>query len=519
MRQLFLCIALVAANLSVSTAQITTSYSLDPDFGLNGKRIFGFAGSSNDQPMMLTSLADGSILVGGTTSLSDNGGQISMAKVEADGTPVTTFGVGGKVEYRSTLRSYANDWAIQPDGKIVVAGVYWESNAGSGITPGVYRFNANGSIDTTFANKGTFFKRFDPTSGGSLHGVHLLADGRIVVVGFSRGNINGGRNALGLMRLMPDGSLDPTFGTNGTLQIGSVNGTYIGSLLQGRNELIVAFCYQKVGGSEQYYIARIDSAGNVLRDAEGLADATFLPGKTFSMLQQTDGKVVIIGTNTGASPLSMMQVVRIDTSRLRRDSTFGTAGVARFGSGTVDVSGLGGCIMPDGSIMVGGTWTEGSGLSAIGKLTSNGQVVESFGTQGVIRLDLNGNTGTQSVVRLMPAGGTSLLGLASDASSGGGDMVLFRMTEVTVGVNEEHSPAASIVVGSTEAPSLEVTTTQAGTIHISMYDLAGRIVISQTMEVSAGRHHVPMLTVPSGAYILNVNTPTWSRTLPFMVAR
>ncbi len=68
--------------------------------------------------------SDGKIVVTGIFGSSD----LAMARYNADGSLDTTFGTGGKVTTTGFAASYGFSVAIQGDGKIVVAG----SSAGGG---------------------------------------------------------------------------------------------------------------------------------------------------------------------------------------------------------------------------------------------------------------------------------------------------------------------------------------------------------------------------------------------------
>ena len=98
--------------------------------------------------------------------------------------------------------------AMEPDGKIIVAG---ERQYGRGV--GVVRYNKDGSIDPSFADDGTGAWRTGALSGESsstfvARDNFLLPDGKFLIAGT-------GPAGLAVMRLLPDGSPDHTFGDNG----------------------------------------------------------------------------------------------------------------------------------------------------------------------------------------------------------------------------------------------------------------------------------------------------------------
>jgi uncharacterized delta-60 repeat protein len=109
----------------------------------------------------------------------------------------------------------AEDIVVQPDGKILVAGAALHGLHGFDYT--VTRFNADGSLDSGFAAGGVF--RYDFTgSDDKIYGIAVQPDGKIVVAGQAYLGVidgSGADTAFGLMRLNPNGSFDASFGTGG----------------------------------------------------------------------------------------------------------------------------------------------------------------------------------------------------------------------------------------------------------------------------------------------------------------
>ena len=146
---------------------------------------------------------------------------------DGDGKVLTDFSSAGL----AVARPFA--MAIQTDGKLVVAG---EAFPGSHSDFILARYNANGSLDTAFGNGGKVTTDF----GGdeSAKGMALQADGKIVAVGKS-GTVSG--VAFLLARYNADGSLDTTFGTGGkvTTDFGTADGANAVAL-QDDGEIVVA---------------------------------------------------------------------------------------------------------------------------------------------------------------------------------------------------------------------------------------------------------------------------------------
>jgi uncharacterized delta-60 repeat protein len=123
---------------------------------------------------------DRKILVAGNAGGS---ARMTVTRLRTDGSPDTTFdGDGTATIDFDSLADVANDVVLQPDGKIVVAG----SLAAVAGDFAVARLNANGSPDATFGTAGKATIDFGPAAFGNA--VALQPNGRIVVAGQRTGN-------------------------------------------------------------------------------------------------------------------------------------------------------------------------------------------------------------------------------------------------------------------------------------------------------------------------------------------
>ena len=159
--------------------------------------------------------SDGKIVVSGEMMDDDGKGQISLARLNRDGTlDTSTFGVNGKGTVTvavACFQCHGSSMVLQPDGKIVVIGTASDGNDLHNDLVAA-RFNSNGALDTTFGGTGIVITDFGANEFGK--DVHLQADGKIVVVGTS--STPDADNLL-IVRYNKDGSLDNTFGDGGKL--------------------------------------------------------------------------------------------------------------------------------------------------------------------------------------------------------------------------------------------------------------------------------------------------------------
>jgi len=193
--------------------------SLDPAFGTNG------IVQMNDYPgtEFISDLAlqpDGRILVTGHAfSLSDN--VALVYRFNADGTPDPGFGNNGLVELSTGPQDDEGHLVrVLSSGKILVAGTY--EDTGSEDHPMVARLNADGSVDTGFGVNGA--TQFAAVAASDIEDMHVQADGKLLICGAMWNGTLG--EAMMMLRVNADGTPDPTFGTAGVVmtQVGNVAG-------------------------------------------------------------------------------------------------------------------------------------------------------------------------------------------------------------------------------------------------------------------------------------------------------
>jgi uncharacterized delta-60 repeat protein len=245
-----------------------------------------------------------------------------MARYNPNGSLDTSFGTGGFVSGPFGVNSTASAAALYPSGtpnagEIVVAGQVGDQAGTSHVA--LARYTANGALDATFGTGGQVVGT-TPGTGGATS-VALAADGKLVVAG----NWNGSDFALG--RYNPDGSLDSTFGTGGSVTLNLARATFANAVaLQSNGDIVVAGDLTD-GTKYNILVARflasapevgsftaspnaVPSGSSTTLTASNISDAN--PGATvtqvsFYLDSSGDGKLepgtdTLLGTGTPASP-------------------------------------------------------------------------------------------------------------------------------------------------------------------------------------------------------------------------
>ncbi|MBU3564419.1 hypothetical protein ICE93_00005, partial [Polynucleobacter sp. MWH-HuK1] len=212
-----------ASNVDISTLQadgkiltaswngVVTRYnengSLDNTFvptTVASARISSLITDGHFNPSGLIQDANGKILVSGTVGGSSIGGsyssQFALARFNADGSLDTSFGGTGikSIPFASNNYAEATSLDLQPDGKILIGGM---SNG-----PTVVRLNSDGSFDTSFGSGGTSVISWSVGINRAWD-IALQADGKILVSG--DGNLGSQ-----VVRLTSSGVLDTSFSAN-----------------------------------------------------------------------------------------------------------------------------------------------------------------------------------------------------------------------------------------------------------------------------------------------------------------
>ena len=145
--------------------------TLDTGFGSGGVVTTDFGGQDRAYAV---ALSGDKIIVAGRGNE-----DFALARYNADGSLDNTFSGDGKETTDISSFDDASDVAIQPDGKIVAAGVGNQNFA-------LARYNPDGTPDTGFGNNGTMTTDFGGTEAGE--DLALQADGKIVVSGSAGGS-------------------------------------------------------------------------------------------------------------------------------------------------------------------------------------------------------------------------------------------------------------------------------------------------------------------------------------------
>ncbi|NWB95661.1 hypothetical protein HX882_07130 [Pseudomonas gingeri] len=198
----------------------------DSTFGQSGAARLQFPGCLSSQANDVVACADGKVLVALKVGFAD-GCRFGLARLHDDGAPDASFGDGGFVcgGFQVGVEAMASSVQLLADGRILLFGLHYLDEGHT--LPGVARFDANGRLDPSFGDQGVKVLRLPgglaegPRDGWlppGLPGVEACAgavqeDGKILLIANHTYTF---ADYVGLLiRLQPDGTLDPTFNGRG----------------------------------------------------------------------------------------------------------------------------------------------------------------------------------------------------------------------------------------------------------------------------------------------------------------
>ena len=186
----------------IALARYNVNGSLDASFGSGGVVVTDYVPGSGVPTAV--ALSDGKIII--------TRPNFALTRFNGDGSLDTTFGVNGTAAAHFSDGDSVSALVVQADKKIVAVG---SATVNGKSAFAVTRFNSNGSLDTTFGNGGASPVAF-PNSSTEARSVVLQSDGKVVVAGsiFQPTTFNGYWD-FALARYNADGSLDTTFGISG----------------------------------------------------------------------------------------------------------------------------------------------------------------------------------------------------------------------------------------------------------------------------------------------------------------
>ena len=389
---LVLAVLMAAAPVSLRadcTPISTMPGALDTCFAVNGYEVFDLTGTDAFQATnALAVQSDGKLVAAGYfRPAGSQRTEAFLLRYTRDGELDMGFGSSGIVTTAALEQVLGA--LVQPDGKIVIVGAVPKKGKGKSIWMfAVARFLPDGSIDSQFGASGVATVPFDKDSWG--YAAVVQPDGRMVIAGSFRATSTG--SLVPVVRLMPNGALDPSFGSSGKVTISfgrKINAAAYDLALDALGRPIIAGETNRDG-----FVIRLTVGGALdpTFGAGGMVIADFGTDADYFRAVTIDsaGRVVAAGragANTGVARY---------LSNGAPDPDFGVEGKAGLDIPEASDSVEGLAIQPDGRIVLAGTALADdftSSRTIVARLNTDGSLDDGsagdltpgdeFGTAGV----------------------------------------------------------------------------------------------------------------------------------------
>ena len=373
----------------------------------------------------------------------------------------TTFGPQNNgivfIDFGGTINTGHGGLLTDDQGRIVVSG---STNFGGNLDFAVARLLPNGLLDTSFGAGGKVIIDFGGFDLG-LGGVVRDCQGRLIVAGHSNDPPQ-----PAVARLLPDGSLDSTFGTNGQVIL-TQSATISGIKLNQEGKIVL---FGNVSFTNLIVI-QLNSDGSL--DASfgtnGISEVNFgiSAFSTSDFAIDSQGRIIIVGSKTPSPGNFLVARLNPDGSL---DSTFGTDGKTAVDIDIEDVAQGGIVITRGGKIVILGTESDGGNDDmVVFQLNNDGSLDTNFGTNGSTSFgtstnDLSGGITINSKGKIYAFGTNQVVDIfiiarlekdgSLDPTFGNGGVKTIQLNDtVTIGGGIIISAQGRIVlVGSSENP-------------------------------------------------------------------
>jgi len=364
--------------LVLPTVALAAAGALDTTFSGDGKVATNVHPTRTDRLYDIALQSDGKILAVGI-SRTTGSDIISVVRYKPDGTLDKTFsGDGKQFANLGDVFSQAFSVAVQPNGKIVLAGQSCDSSWMCDAA--VVRYKPGGALDTTFSGDGKATIDFGSVDNGAIGGLAIQPDGKIVIAGYMW---NGSNYDMAVYRLNPNGSLDTTFSGDGKARVGFGIGRQDSAtalVLHPNGKISVAGRSCDASGANcNFAVARFKSTGALDRTFSGDGKLTTNFGADdlcWGAALQADGKLVVVGERYVSGTSDKIALARYNANGTL-DTTFSGDGkqvTAFVWAGANDV-----LVDANGKIVIAG-WANGD--FGVVRYNPNGSLDKTFSGDG-----------------------------------------------------------------------------------------------------------------------------------------
>lgn len=520
----------LVVSLGLSSAMFAQPGSIDPTFGVGGI-VTTDVSSGGDVARDGLILSDGRIIICGATN---SFGSFLMIRYHNDGSVDSSFGNHGIVTtIMGGTGAEATGMVRQSDGKLVLAGSF--ASGGSSFSA-VARYDSNGVLDGSFGTNGKAVH--DIGIGGDVKDVLLQPDGKIIAAGTFR---SGSTLFMGLRRYKTNGTLDSTFGFNGTVTRGpGVENRCFGIALQSDGKIVGAGITDQ-GAGYNFLVFRFKPSGSPDSTfgtvGRVITSVSVFPSFGADVAVLPDSQIVVAGYAGAAANLTHKYAVVRYNPLGTPDSTFGTAGIALtpeigITTGFAFLNRM--LMLNSGKILLTGQGTN-LGTSddfAVARMKANGAIDSTFGTNGIVYTNITSN-GRDIPYRLLhqPDGNIIAIGQGGTGVFVGGPqvtLVRYINDELPTAVNPKATLPNEFRIEQNypnpfnPSSKIKFRIPHSAYVTLTVYDILGRMVATLVNgEMQPGNYETVFNAggLSSGVYLCRLTAASFVQTKKMILMR
>lgn len=494
--------------LTIGFTAYSQSGILDTSFGQNGFVTTVINGTYNFSNATIVQ-DDGKILVCG------RGGEPStykatVARYNTDGSLDNSFANNGTLVIPvGNVKSFATDIALQNDGKIVMSAYTWNDVKGEFAA---IRLNSDGSFDSTFGNQGV--KLISNQGSGVTQSLRIQDDGKILLAGYYN-------DEFAVLRLDTDGTIDNSFGVSGwAITTFAGASSFIEEIeIQDDGKIVQGGLVLSTSQIFEMGVARLNTDGTIDQTfgSQGTLRFNIGNGNDFvtGVAIQNNGKIVL-GGHTWIDNVELKHdfaMIRLEANG-DFDLTYGNNGVstAQIVDGSNYASGI--VIQEDQKVILGGSTVKNADYKfGLLRFNTDGSLDQTFGAAGtgMVSPDFNGRECYGDELNLQPDGDIILVG--NSFSNGTSEMIVVRFKNETLGLAENSISNLNIYPN----PSSEFITVElndnSSSFQVEIRDVLGRAVYGATLNQS---DKIDVSDFKKGTYFVKVGSNDRSEVIKFV---
>jgi uncharacterized delta-60 repeat protein len=348
-------VAAGASSDDFAVARYLEDGSLDAAFGGDGT-VTTPVSAGFDEARSVAVQPNGKIVAAGRAVVGATP-DFALVRYDADGSLDSSFGSGGLATTPiGAGLDEALAVAILPGGKIIAAG---RSFDGTAFDFAVVRYTKDGELDTSFGDDGIVTTDF-ASADDRAFAVAVEHGGRVVAAGHT---CSAGGCDFALARYLSDGTLDATFDGDGRVVTAPGPGSGGAfAVAVARKHKIVAAGLRCVGADCDFALARYDDDGTLDPGfgSGGTVLTSFGPGvdETFGLTVRANGTIVAGGQSYSGTDFDFAAARYLKDGTL--DSSFGAGGKVTTQIGAGDDTAASLALAPGGDIVLAGRSSNGT---------------------------------------------------------------------------------------------------------------------------------------------------------------